>query len=499
MKNTSNIGPQETANNFDVIIVGAGVAGCTLASMFGRMGIRTALIERDLDEPDRIVGELLQPSGVQMLRDMGLETVLEGFDAQPVSGYAIFNQKEHFSVSYPLLEGNNSEKQGKDSLATGRGFRYGKFITRLREEVKKHSSVEIIEGNVKDFVWEKNAVSGKNKAAEKRISGVEFLPKNSLDSQNLKARLTVVCDGCFSRLRKTLNRAEPMVAGYFLGLVLENAGLPCPGHGHVFISEHAPFLSYPISSTETRVLIDFPGNTPPPKGEELQSYLRTRILPQMPESMHLSFINAIESGKFKSMPNSILPADPEPVAGVVMVGDSLNMRHPLTGGGMTVALTDVKALNHRLATLLVASFSPENQLAIESEISQYYDNRHKQNATINILAYALYRVFKHPDLSDACFEYLKSGGSRSEEPISIISGISRDLDLLVKHFIAVARFGAVGLLRRMPTFAGLKRSHQMFSDALAIITPLILDEKPPFGTRFALSAAKIVFPIRNKS
>jgi squalene monooxygenase len=30
--------------------------------------------------------------------------------------------------------------------------------------------------------------------------------------------------------------------------------------------------------------------------------------------------------------------------GVVVLGDALNMRHPLTGGGMTVTLRDVNSI-----------------------------------------------------------------------------------------------------------------------------------------------------------
>ena len=48
------------------------------------------------------------------------------------------------------------------------------------------------------------------------------------------------------------------------------------------------------------------------------------------------------------MPNSFLPAYPQhrlPYAtGCLLVGDAPNMRHPLTGGGMTVGLGDAVIL-----------------------------------------------------------------------------------------------------------------------------------------------------------
>lgn len=57
----------------DVVIVGAGIVGCAAAVAFGRQGRSVVLLERSMKEPDRIVGELLQPGGVNALRQLGME------------------------------------------------------------------------------------------------------------------------------------------------------------------------------------------------------------------------------------------------------------------------------------------------------------------------------------------------------------------------------------------------------------------------------------------
>lgn len=41
-------------------------------------------MERDLSQPDRIVGELLQPGGYLMLKRLGLEHAVDGIDSQKV-------------------------------------------------------------------------------------------------------------------------------------------------------------------------------------------------------------------------------------------------------------------------------------------------------------------------------------------------------------------------------------------------------------------------------
>ena len=54
--------------------------------------------------------------------------------------------------------------------------------------------------------------------------------------------------------------------------------------------------------------------------------------------------------------------------GVVLVGDSLNMRHPLTGGGMSVALSDVCMLGGKI---IAAKQSTKNKTKFKDQ-SNYY-------------------------------------------------------------------------------------------------------------------------------
>lgn len=46
-----------------------------------------------------------------------------------------------------------------------------------------------------------------------------------------------------------------------------------------------------------------------------------------------------------------MPASPYPTPGALLMGDAFNMRHPLTGGGMTVALSDIVLLRDLLRPL----------------------------------------------------------------------------------------------------------------------------------------------------
>lgn len=55
-----------------VIVVGSGILGSSIATVLARDGRQVTLVERDLKEPDRIIGELLQPGGCNVLKKLGL-------------------------------------------------------------------------------------------------------------------------------------------------------------------------------------------------------------------------------------------------------------------------------------------------------------------------------------------------------------------------------------------------------------------------------------------
>ena len=59
-------------SEFDICIIGAGMAGATIAAYLAPKGVKIALIDHCYKEKKRIVGELLQPGAVLSLDQMGL-------------------------------------------------------------------------------------------------------------------------------------------------------------------------------------------------------------------------------------------------------------------------------------------------------------------------------------------------------------------------------------------------------------------------------------------
>ncbi|KAG5437257.1 hypothetical protein PCANB_001050 [Pneumocystis canis] len=384
----------------DCIIVGAGVLGTSLAIVLGRQQ------QRDLSEPNRIVGELLQPGGVKALYTLKLQDVLENIETIKVYGYHIIMGNEQLRIPY--------EQEGLKYC--GRSFHHGQFIQGLRNKAKKEPYIRIIEATVIDII--ENITTG-------HILGVATRLKETGLLKHYFAPLIVIADGCFSSFRKQFITKSVTTKSNFVGLLLENMILPMPLHGHVILSKHSPILIYQISSQYTRILVDIPGKLPSNKTGELKKYLQEVVAPILPKSIQFSFMKALENQRIRSMPNCFLPSSLNKRPGLIILGDAMNMRHPLTGGGMTVALNDVCLLSELLSPTIVPSFH-DTDLVLH-QMFLFHWRRKKLSSVINILAQSLYFLFSPTDtymniLQKGCFKYFQLGGTAVDSPIGLLSG-----------------------------------------------------------------------------
>lgn len=233
--------------HYDILIVGAGVAGSTLAYALSTITsksrgspVHVALLERSLSEPDRIVGELMQPAGVAALQKLGMEGALEEIDSIPEHGYCVVHSGRLVHIPYP---------DGRQ----GRSFHHGRFVMRLREYAKRAPGVDVIEATVNDLIECEHT---------KRVLGVRATRSSPgrEGKEHFFADLVVVADGCFSNFRNAVmgkSARQLSTRSSFVGAILKNVRLPIPQHGTVaLVKGHGPVLMYQISEHDTRMLVD---------------------------------------------------------------------------------------------------------------------------------------------------------------------------------------------------------------------------------------------------
>ncbi|RYY32916.1 hypothetical protein EON62_04805, partial [archaeon] len=345
-------------------------------------------------------------------------------------------------------------------------------------------------------------------------------------------RLTVVADGMFSTFRNKFNIEKPTTLCFMCGLLLHHppfqTPLPYPHRGHVVLADPHPVLLYQISSTETRVLVDVPAPLPSIEDGTLRKYFVERIAPQLPESVRPFFLEAANTQEPYCMPIRPLTGQHTEREGAILLGDSWNMRHPLTGGGMTVAIKDSEMLctvlrdldlqstlrllplrpharprvymhvntraNAHARTWFCNCVAPPLPAAcswedIRAAVDRFQEARASHAATINVLANALRAVFSRPASDDsgtrsrlraACIDYLSCGGACTAGPVGLLSGLTPKPAVLVSHFFAVAVHAMKLALLPFPTPKSLMQGYDLMRVACVIIMPLLESEKATF-------------------
>lgn len=360
----------------DVVVVGAGILGTAIAVTLARQSRSVLLLEKSLKEPDRIVGELLQPGGVEALETLGLRDCLEDIDAIVVKGYEVIYYGQSVPIAYPA---NATRKEIKPE---GRSFHHGRFIGRLRAAAMREPNITVVETTVTEVVRSDYTAD---------VLGVQSLTHGEKDFYF--GGLTIIADGYASKFRKEFVPRTPVSKSKFWALELKDADLPSPFHGHVILGDGAPVLLYQIGTHETRALIDVPEKCASASiaNGGVKGHLRNVVLPSLPESVKPSFEAALDEGKLRSMPNSWLPPSTSKTPGLLVLGDAMNMRHPLTGGGMTVAFNDVVLFSQLLSPELVPDLG-DSKLVIQ-QMQSFHWRRKNLTSVINILAQALYMLF----------------------------------------------------------------------------------------------------------
>jgi squalene monooxygenase len=255
------------------------------------------LLERDLTEPDRIVGELLQPGGVAALTKLGLGGCLEGIDAVGVEGYCVVSGERRVGIPYPALGGmikdgdverienglgySDKKYDGKvpetlqqemdhwhvKSLSgkkEGRSFHHGRLIASLRSACSGAPNLTMLEATVRNLIYCDHTTRVIGVEVAFKVQDGEAEPNTVI--KKVYAPITIVADGCFSKFRGLPGSKvpKPQTRSHFVGVVIKDLDLPMPRHGTVCLTPAGPVLLYQIAdqARETRMLVDVKGRLP---------------------------------------------------------------------------------------------------------------------------------------------------------------------------------------------------------------------------------------------
>ncbi len=93
---------------YDVIVIGGGPAGSTIAWSLARRGVRVALIERAIFPREKICGDFLEPAGLRILEAMGVREALQASSPSSITSTRIyFGPRLGFRGTIPYYQAQN--------------------------------------------------------------------------------------------------------------------------------------------------------------------------------------------------------------------------------------------------------------------------------------------------------------------------------------------------------------------------------------------------------
>lgn len=164
-----------------VVIVGAGPTGATLALLLVKRGIAVKLIEASRNFRRVFRGEGLMPSGLDALEQMGLSPVLERIPHRPLDAWEfLINNRSLFRVDEPMEPG------GKPCTLVSQPD----LLEALIDQANTYPNFEFIQSTpVQDLLW-----------SNQRVSGVKLS-----DERSIRADLVIGADGRNSIVRQRAN------------------------------------------------------------------------------------------------------------------------------------------------------------------------------------------------------------------------------------------------------------------------------------------------------
>ena len=224
----------------DVIIAGAGPAGCATALACARRGLEVLLVDRARFPRDKPCGEGLLPTGVGALAELGLLAAVRR-TSLPLDGVGFSVDDDGAPMAFAPFPDDTR------APAYGLGVRRLAFDALLVEAVRAQPSATVLEGV---------SASALLRNDDGSVAGL------ATDVGPIEARAVVAADGLRSRLRAALGLGLPPPrrdegAGGRVGLRAHlRVGAPPFGtRVHVIVGRALEYYVTPLSTTEVQLAI----------------------------------------------------------------------------------------------------------------------------------------------------------------------------------------------------------------------------------------------------
>ena len=328
----------------DVLIVGAGPAGSSLAIRLARQGRSVLLLDRAGFPREKVCGEGVMPAGVAALEELGIR-----LNGAPFDG-----------VSY---HSGDRAVPGRFENSHGLGIRRWHLDATLFAQASAEPGVRVLTGRaVQQVLYQDDRVVG-------AIS----------DGENFPAHLTVAADGANSVLRHALGWDAARPSRRFALRQHFAVAREVPRFVHIFLRPHCEVYVTPLPGQEVSVaLLAETGSR-----ESLSETIAA--IPAL--GGILKGARAIT--QVQGAAPLTVRATRRTRAGIVLLGDAAGNCDPITGGGVSQALLSARMF----ARYVAEEFPPSAECLARFDVERERMLRDYRRLTSVVLALA-----KHPGL-----------------------------------------------------------------------------------------------------
>jgi menaquinone-9 beta-reductase len=343
--------------DWDVIVVGGGPAGSTLAWDLARRGVRTLVLERARFPREKVCGDYVEPRGLHILRQMGCLQRLEARRPLAITRSATFIEGRcHYRAKIPFY--------GHDDRLPAHGY----IVRREELDTAMLDSAEQAGASVRHGESASAVDVGRDR--------VEVVARNGTRTIRHRGRLVAGADGVHS-------------------MVARSQGLLVEDHRHIAVSQRA-YASTSGSVGEAAFFFDealFPGYgwVFPMAGGQVN--LGVGILSETRRCLGIKvpelFDRFVEGVRRADVKWEGLELCAPPIGGIVktyggvrsncfdggvLVGDAGSFVDPMTGEGITPAMESSLIASSVLVSALQAGCFDARRLgAYESAFRAYFD------------------------------------------------------------------------------------------------------------------------------
>ena len=444
---TSEVSRFEFASHYDVVIVGAGIAGCACARALRKADPlghrRILLIDLHHGPAPRFSGEFIHPRGARVLRDLGFEDALLRRGAVQAEGFVVRERPDSEAVVLDYASLTHVEDylgMGIDHEALGSG---------LREVIAADPGIDFREG------WRAVAISHDSNG----VRGIQLrsMSKGVERAIEISTNLVIAADGKASPTRKLAGISdERRSLGFTAGIEFEIEKLWNPAHAHVLLGARGPMLCYAIEALASgsfryRLTFDIPHQLPA-KGDALRAHLLHSFLPHLPEPIASAALGALRNGKRVEMAPTIdLPAPQAHVPGLILVGDAAGCSHPVTASGMTMALLDAETLGVIAAER--SRRAPKDQRWLdEASLRRFRVAHDRYVPTRQAVANAIYESFRGETegarcIRQALFAYWRADPANCRRSLALLSCVESRPQVFVAEYLKAAHHAMLACTR----------------------------------------------------